>query len=37
MVNKSTTKEEKIYSREKTVSSTSDAGKTGQLYVNQWD
>ena len=31
----SLTKEAKIHNREKTVSSTSDAGKTGQLYVKE--
>ena len=29
------TKEERIYNGEKTVSSISDAGKTGQLYVKE--
>ena len=33
MVHKSTTKEARIYNEEKTVSSISGAGKTGQLYV----
>ena len=31
----SLTKEAKIYNREKTVSSTSDAGKSGQLHVKE--
>ena len=31
----SLTKEAKIYNGEKTVSSTSGAGKTGQLHVNK--
>ena len=30
-------KEAKIYNGEKTVSSTSDSGKTRQLHVQQWD
>ena len=33
MVNKSTTKEARIYNGEKTVSSISGAGNTGQLHV----
>ena len=37
MVNQSTTKEARIYNGEKTVSSTSGAGKTGQPHVKQWD
>ena len=35
MVNKSTTKEARIDSGEKTVSSISDAGKTRQLHVKE--
>ena len=31
------TKEEKIYNGEKRVSSTSDAGKTGQLHAKEWN
>ena len=31
------TKEAKIYNGEKTVSSTSGAGKTGQLHVKEWN
>ena len=34
-VNSSSTKEARIYSREKTVSSASGIGKAGQLHVNQ--
>ena len=30
------TKEERIYNGEKTVSSISGAGKTGQLHVKEW-
>ena len=37
MVNLSMTKEVRIYSGEKTVSSISDAGKTGQLHVKEWN
>ena len=33
MVNKSTTKKARMYNGEKTFSSISDAGKTGQLHV----
>ena len=33
----SLTKEAKIYNGEKTVSSTSGAGKTGQLHVKEWN
>ena len=32
----SMTKEERIYNGEKTVSSISGAGKTGQLHVKEW-
>ena len=35
MVNKSTTKEARTYNGEKTVSSISGAGKTGQLHVKE--
>ena len=35
MVNKTTTKEARVYSGEKTVSSTNGAGKTGQFYKNK--
>ena len=35
MVNSSMTKEARIYNEEKTVSSISGAGKTGQLYVKE--
>ena len=35
MVNYSMTKKARIYNREKTVSSTSGAGKTGQPYIKQ--
>ena len=31
------TKEARIYDGEKTVSSISGAGKTGQLYVKEWN
>ena len=37
MANKSTTKEARIYNGEKTVSSISSAGKTGQLCVKEWN
>ena len=35
MVNYSTTKEARIYNEEKTASSISRAGKTGQLHVKE--
>ena len=35
MVNSSMTKEEILYNGEKTVSSISGAGKTGQLHVKE--
>ena len=35
MTNESITKEEKLINREKTVSSISDAGKTGQQHVKE--
>ena len=35
VVNYSSTMETRIYNGEKTVSSASGVGKTGQLYVNQ--
>ena len=35
MINESTTKETRIYNGEKTVSSISGAGKTGQLHVKK--
>ena len=37
MVNYSMTKESGIYNGEKTVSSTSGAGKTQQLHVKEWN
>ena len=33
----SLTKEEIIYNGEKTVSSVSGAGKTGQIHVKEWN
>ena len=35
MINEFTTKEERIYNGEKTVSSISGTGKTGQLHVKE--
>ena len=35
MVNLSTAKEARVYNEEKTVSSISGAGKTGQLHVKE--
>ena len=35
MVNESTTKEARTYNEEKTVSSISGAGETGQLHVEE--
>ena len=35
MANQSTTKEARIYNREKTISSISAAGKTGQLHIKE--
>ena len=37
MVNQLITREARAYNGEKTVSSTSGARKTGQLYIKQWD
>ena len=37
MVNSSMTNEERIYNEEKTVSSPSGVGKTGQLHVKEWN
>ena len=37
MVNQSMTQEARIHNGEKTVSLKSGAGKTGQLYVKQWN
>ena len=35
MANQSTTKEARIYNSEKTISSISAAGKTGQLHIKE--
>jgi len=37
MVDWSTTKEERIYNGEKSVSSISGTGKTGQLHIKEWN
>ena len=37
MVDPSKTNMEKIYNGEKTVSSISGTGKTGEIYVKQWN
>ena len=37
MITYSMKKEERIYNREKAVSSISGSGKTGQLHVKEWN